>query len=108
MAISYSDLFVWYVIVITWSIAFIIAASLYLYFQSRKYRKGEWKVHIRNFAVVWVLIALLCLYVVAINMSSYVLFAIGNVVVEIYLFYYITKNKASRQEDIKTLDTVQT
>ncbi len=93
MATTYSALFGWYSLVITWSIVFIVLVSVYLYRQSRKAVKDAQKLPIRNFAVVGVLLGLLCLYIVAIKMSSYLLFALGNVVVEVYLLYYITRNK---------------
>jgi amino acid transporter len=95
MATTYPALFDWYSIVITWSILFIVAVSIYLYLQSRKSRKGQRRSFIRDFAVVWVLVGLLCLYIVAIDMSAYALFALGNVIVEVYVVYYILRNKVA-------------
>jgi hypothetical protein len=44
---------------------------------------------VREFAFVWALMALLILYLISINLSSYILFAIGNVVVEVMLLIYV-------------------
>jgi len=73
MATTYPALFDWYSIVITWSILFIVAVSIYLYLQSRKSRKGQRRSFIRDFAVV----------------------ALGNVIVEVYVVYYILRNKVA-------------
>lgn len=93
MATEYGDLFGWYMIVITWSIVFIILASIYLYVQSRKARKMDSGSYIRDFTVVWVLIVLLVLYIVSINKGSSILFAVGNIAVEAYLLYYVMNNR---------------
>jgi heme/copper-type cytochrome/quinol oxidase subunit 2 len=93
MATEYADLFGWYMIVITWSIVFIILVSIYLYAQSRKARKMDSTSYIKNFTIVWILISLLVLYIVSINRGSSTLFAVGNIVVEAYLLYYVMNNR---------------
>jgi len=44
---------------------------------------------LREFAFVWALMTLLILYLISINLGSYVLFAIGSVVVEVLLLIYV-------------------
>jgi uncharacterized membrane protein len=95
----YSDLFAWWVICISWSAVFLTAVSVYLYVDSRK-RKGHVGGArsspvgvIEDFVFVWVLLGLLNLYIVSINRGSSILFAAGNIVVEVILIAYARKNK---------------
>jgi uncharacterized membrane protein len=44
---------------------------------------------IKNFAFVWVLLALLCLYIITITSTSQPFFIAGNCVVEVLLLFYI-------------------
>jgi hypothetical protein len=49
----------------------------------------------KDFVFVWILIGLLVLYVVSIGEGSYLLFAAGNVVVEIILIVYTLRSGRS-------------
>jgi hypothetical protein len=49
----------------------------------------------KDFVFVWILIGLLVLYVVSIGEGSYLLFAAGNVVVEILLIVYTVRSGRS-------------
>ena len=95
----YPDLFWWWVTCISWSIAFLIAISIYLYRNSRTRRietDGSKMKRSRlraDFVFVWVLIGLLIMYVVSVNIGSAILFAAGNIVVESFLLAYLVKNK---------------
>jgi Flp pilus assembly protein TadB len=79
----------------------VIAASIYLY-QRRKRATGppaggRITRSARDFVFVWMLLALLILYVVSIGQGSYLLFAIGNIVVETLLIIYVMRiGRASR------------
>ncbi len=99
----YSDLFIWWVMSISWSIVFLTIASTYLYVDSRKKKTGT-STHskvglpevIRHFIFVWVLLGLLCLYIVSINKGSSLLFASGNIVTEIALIIYTFRNRTGK------------
>ena len=95
----YSDLFVWWVICISWSAVFLTAVSVYLYVNSRK-REGDIGRAMPNpvrltkdFVFVWVLLGLLSLYIVSIDRGSSILFAAGNIVVEVILIAYARKHR---------------
>ena len=96
--IPYPELFLWWAIVISAGIAFLILVSIYLYVSQRKKREenkiktGITRVVV-DFIFVWVLFGLLLLYIVSIGNSSITLFAAGNIVVEIVLVIYLLKNK---------------
>jgi uncharacterized membrane protein len=90
----YGDLFIWWAISISWSIVFLIGVSIYLYRNSKK-RVGESSqtkastvAVLSNFVFIWVLIGLLTLYIVSIHMGSSLLFAAGNIAVEVILIVY--------------------
>ncbi|WXG46457.1 MAG: hypothetical protein WED05_07310 [Candidatus Atabeyarchaeum deiterrae] len=98
----YPDLFEWWVTSISFSIVFLTIVSIYLYVNSKTRRReinraaGE-KSRLRsNFIFVWILLSLLVLYVVSVNMSSYMLFALGNIIVELILIAYVAKNKSRK------------
>ena len=95
----YPEFFEWWVISISSSIVFMTVVAVFLYVNSRERRRNASQVTGRkrlrsNFIFVWVLLGLLVLYVVSINMGSYNLFALGNVVVELVLMAYLVKNRA--------------
>jgi uncharacterized membrane protein len=100
------DLFVWWALSISFSIIFLAVVSIYLYFDTRsKRRDRERKTSaiksslrlIESFAFVWVLLGLLVFYISSIQLGATalteVVFAIGNVVVEILLILYLIKNR---------------
>ncbi len=97
----YSELFVWWAISISWSAVFLVAVSLYIYANRKKSatnglqdRRGIRK--ITDFVFVLVLLSLLALYLVSIDIGSYVLFAAGNIVVEAVLIAYTIKNRTRK------------
>jgi len=100
------DLFVWWAISISFSIIFLTAVSIYLYIDSRSKRtdserkKSAMKSSVRlieSFTFVWVLLGLLIFYISSIQLGATtlteVVFAIGNVVVEILLLLYLIRNR---------------
>ena len=95
----YPELFDWWAASISFSVVFMTLVALFLYLNSRSRRRRNNQItekHSRlsgNFLFVWVLLGLLLLYVVSINIGSYSLFAIGNVVVELVLVIYLAKNR---------------
>jgi Flp pilus assembly protein TadB len=98
------DPFIWWIITISWSIAFLIMVSIYLYADSRTRRKessqttaGTAKLG-KNFVFVWVLLGLLVFYIVSVNIGSSVIFAAGNIVVEAILIVYLVKNRRKESE----------
>jgi hypothetical protein len=91
----YADLFGWWIATISWSIAFPIVVSLYLY--RRRPRKlpvyPESRAgRLRDFTFVWFLLGLLAFYVVSVSQGSALLFAIGNIVVEALLVLYVFRS----------------
>ena len=85
-------------VTITWSIAFLLLVSFYLYGKRKRpavteqVRTGHVKFW-ADFTFVWVLVFLLVFYIVTIDLRSSFLFAIGNVTVELILVYYIMKSR---------------
>jgi hypothetical protein len=85
-------------ITITWSIAFLLLVSFYLYGKRKRPAatarppsgRGTF---LKDFTFVWVLVFLLVFYIVTVDLRSFVLFAVGNVFVEIFLVYYILKSR---------------
>jgi len=98
------DLFVWWVINISWSIVFLIAVSIYLYGNSRTRRKESNQTAAnrirlgKDFVFVWILLGLLVFYIASVNIGSAVLFAAGNIVVEIILIVYLMKSMHEKSE----------
>ncbi len=100
------DLFVWWALSISFSIIFLTAVSIYLYMDSKSKRidrqrktssiKGSLAL-IESFAFVWVLLGLLIFYISSIQLGATtlteVVFAVGNIVVEILLIFYLVRNK---------------
>src|ERR1700758_3574385 len=96
---DYSNLFGWWISSITFNIVFVIFASIYLYRRrktpaqpSRGIRIVQWA---KDFTFVWILLGLLVLYVVSVGQGSYILFAVGNIVVEVVLMYYVVRSGRS-------------
>jgi hypothetical protein len=94
-------LFDWYVITISWSIVFLILASIFIY-SRRRVAPGTVRTRasisqiIRDFTFVWILISLLALYIVTVMLASYFLFAAGNIVVELLLLFYVYRNRPKK------------
>lgn len=98
MAMPYADLFGWWIVSITFNIMFVIAASIYLYRRKRQrgleMPTGRWRAArvAKDFAFVWVLLGLWLFYIYSIGEGSALIFAAGNVVVEILLVLYVVRN----------------
>lgn len=87
-------LFLW-ALSISWSAAFLIAVSIYLYAR-RKHRapdRASTHVRLNDFVFVVVLASLLGLYIFSIDRTSSLIFAAGNIIVEVILVVYTVKNK---------------
>jgi uncharacterized membrane protein len=99
MEMTETDLFLWWAASITGGSVFLTLVSIYLYLDSRTKRKGNGsKIKKRssivtNFIFVWVLLGLLVFYIVSINIGSSVIFAAGNIIVEILLLVYLVRSK---------------
>jgi hypothetical protein len=93
------DLFGWWMISITSSIVFLTLVSIYIYGtrngKCETEKKNRFRSIAENFAFVWVLIGLLLFYIVAVKMGSSLLFAAGNIAVELLLIVYTLKNKTT-------------
>lgn len=93
----YHELFGWWIATITWSIAFPIAVSVYLYMRRTSAVRQTRKIgRIEGFAFVWFLIGLLVFYVISVGEASTILFAFGNVVVEGLLLLYIVRSSRKK------------
>ncbi len=94
---KYPDLlFVW-AVSITWCTVFLIAVSIYLY-HKRKGKSpdsGTVRSRLKEFLFVVMLASLLGLYILSINLTSSLIFAIGNIIVEIFLVVYTMRNKTA-------------
>jgi hypothetical protein len=94
-------LFDWYVITISWSIVFLIVASIFIY-SRRRVAPGSVRTHasisqiIRDFTFVWILISLLFFYIVTVMVVSDLLFAAGNIVIELLLLIYVYRNRPKK------------
>ena len=96
----YGDLFGWWIYSISFSIAFLVVISIYLYAKRCKEEKKTTAVtHSKNFAFVWVLVSLLFFYIFSIKIASALIFAAGNIVVEIILLAYLFKNGKKKTEE---------
>ncbi len=98
----YADLFGWWIATITWSIAFPIAVSLYLYRRrpGKQPAKAERKLgFVGDFTFVWFLLGLLAFYIATVSQGSALGFAVGNIVVEALLLLYVSRGgKGERAE----------
>ena len=88
-------LFLW-ALSISWSAAFLIAVSIYLYARRKHRAPDKASTHIRldDFVFVIVLAGLLGLYIVSIDRASSVIFAAGNIIVEVILVVYTVKSRS--------------
>jgi hypothetical protein len=97
MEMASSDLLLWWSVSISWSAVFLVAVSLYLYWDRRiRHPEGSQVLNqfrLSDFVFVWVLIGLLGLYIVSIYRGSSLIFAVGNVVVEIILVTYAFRHR---------------
>jgi Flp pilus assembly protein TadB len=102
------ELFTWWAISISGGSIFLTLVSIYLYRNSKTKRsennqKRASTVRVaKDFIFVWVLLGLLVFYIVSINIGSAVIFAAGNIVVEIVLIVYLLKNKKEKFEKSPT------
>jgi amino acid transporter len=103
------DLFAWWALSISFSSIFLAVISIYLYSGSRTKRtdKAEEQAKgantmklIKNFAFVWVLLGLLIFYIFSVQMAagalSEIVFAFGNIVVEVLLVFYLLRAREKR------------
>jgi uncharacterized membrane protein len=94
------DLFTWWIISISWSIAFLIVVGIYLYADSNKKRKesnqSTWNAAtlVKNFTFIWILASLLVFYIISVKTGSSTLFAIGNIIVVAILIILVVKNSS--------------
>ena len=100
------NLFTWWIISISWSIAFMIVTGIYLYVNSRAERKEDdqkWSLVklVKDFTFSWILMGLLIFYIITIYLSSATLFAAGNIVVEVILILYIVRNRTQARANAK-------
>jgi uncharacterized membrane protein len=98
------DLFTWWMISISFSIVFLTIVSIYLYAnraceRTKEKTKTKAKGVLTNFIFVWVLIGLLLFYIGAVKLESALIFAAGNIVVEVILITYLFKNKTKSSEE---------
>ena len=103
--IPYPELFDWWTATINAGSIFLILVSIYLYIDSNKRReknnkeKTSFLKFAYRFVFVWILLGLLPLYIVSIRMGSSLLFAGGNIIVEVILVIYCFKNKSDATQD---------
>ena len=95
----YPDLFIWWAASISGGSVFLTLVSIYLYTVSKSKREATRQKTSRasrigkGFIFIWVLLSLLIFYIVSISIGSTLIFALGNVIVEILLLAYLLKNK---------------
>ncbi len=101
-------LFDWWAISISWSIIFMSLAGIYIYADSKKKMARMKNRHhvkvtpvtvVKDFVFIWVLFALLILYIVSINAGSSTLFVAGNILTEVVLIIYAVKNRTGKKEN---------
>ena len=107
MCLTELDLFQWWAATITAGTVFLVLVAVYLYADSKKKRRSihekrgsKLKRVVTDFFFVWVLFGLLVFYIVSIDIGSEVIFAVGNVLVEVLLFLYLIASwKRNPKED---------
>jgi amino acid transporter len=126
MSVPTLDLFAWWALCISFSSAFLVVISIYLYSGNRTKRRDKDEKQakeantarlIKNFTFVWVLLGLLVFYIFSIQLAlsqlgagtlSEVVFAFGNIIVEILLVFYLLRNREKiPAEDRKKSDRTQ-
>ena len=98
------DLFTWWMASISFSIVFLIIVSIYLYAnrtceRTHEKTKTTAKGVLTNFIFVWVLIGLLLFYIGAVRLESALIFAVGNIVVEVILIAYLLRQETKSSEE---------
>jgi amino acid transporter len=109
------DLFAWWALSISFSSIFLAVISIYLYSGSRTKRtdraeeqaKGANTVKlVKNFAFVWVLLGLLVFYIFSVQLGagtfSELVFAFGNIIVEVLLVFYLLRARENRPAENST------
>lgn len=104
-------LFAFWALSISFSILFLTFISIYLYHDSRSRRREtidkKAKKHgsvrlVESFAFVWVLFGLLVFYIFSIQLGAStlteVVFAVGNIIVEVLLVLYLLRNSEQKVE----------
>ncbi len=92
---------IFWTVCITWSALFLTTISLYLYIGTRKHHvdsaqaPSRFKL-VKDFVFIWVLLGLLGLYIISIDRGSSIIFASGNIIVEVILIAYTMKNRTSK------------
>lgn len=105
------DLFFWWAATITGGIAVLIAVSVYLYTSSRAICKESGKATAgkanpaKDFIFVWVLIGLLVFYIISVNIGSSLVFAAGNIAVEMFLIAYLVRNRQRKLQQAPRSET---
>jgi len=98
------DLFAWWAVTISGGIVFLILVSIYLYTNSRVVRGESNKSTAgtrlgKDFIFVWVLIGLLVFYIISVNIGSSMVFAAGNLIVEVMLIAYLIRNRREKSAE---------
>ena len=99
------DLFAWWAITISGGSIFLTLVSIYIYAGTKARRKesGQTTANVvnivKNFVFVWVLLGLLIFYIVSIQIGSIVIFAAGNILVEVLLIAYLLRNRTKKSEE---------
>jgi len=103
----YSDKLIWWMVSISWSAPFLIAVSFYLYWKRRRQSEPSHGIlgRAKDFVFVWILASLLLLYIYTINNSSAVIFAAGNIIVEIVLIVYTVRNRGKKIQSNEPLSS---
>jgi len=100
------DLFAWWAATISGGIVFLVVVSIYLYTNSKTIRKERGKATankpnlVKDFIFVWVLIVLLVFYIISVNVGSPLVFAAGNIMVEMLLMVYLIRNRKEKPEQV--------
>jgi heme/copper-type cytochrome/quinol oxidase subunit 2 len=92
------NLFAWWASSISGGSIFLVIVAIYIYIKQRARRKESKKIAknvdtLKDFIFVWILLSLLVFYIISIKIGSAILFAVGNIFVEIILIIYLIKNK---------------
>jgi len=100
------DLFAWWAATISGSIVILVVVSIYLYANSKTIRKEKGRAAVRkpnvgrDFIFVWVLMGLLVFYIISVSIGSSLVFAAGNIIVEMLLIAYLVRNKQEKPQQV--------
>ena len=100
------DLFAWWAATISGGIVFLVVVSIYLYANSKTIRKEKGRAAVRkpnvgkDFIFVWVLTGLLVFYIISVSIGSSLVFAAGNIIVEMLLIAYLVRNKQEEPQQV--------